>query len=147
MCKVHLTSQEELLKTVKQVQADYTKGILIYAVLYAVALFFSIYVIRHFNTSNIVKFILALLTSLPIGGTILTFLNFIKNSDEFIRAQTTETFIKATGFTLFIATLWGFMENYSAIAHMDFYMIYPMFWACFGLVQAYKKVSNHETNS
>ena len=138
---------EVRMKTVKQVQSEYTKGILLYAALYAIALFFSIYMIRHFNPSNFVKFILALLTSLPIGGTILTFLKFIKNSDEFIRAQTTETFIKATGITLFIATLWGFMENYSAIAHMDFYMIYPMFWACFGLVQGYKKVSNHETNS
>lgn len=93
---------------------------MIYAVFYAIALSFSIYVIKHFNPSNVVKFILAFLTSLPIGGTILVFHKFIKNSDEFIRAQTAETFIKASGITLFIATLWGFMENYSAIAHMDF---------------------------
>jgi len=28
-----------------------------------------------------------------------------------------------------------------------FYMIYPMFWACFGLVQFYKKVSSNEADS
>ncbi|MEK7661835.1 MAG: hypothetical protein AAB680_07330 [Pseudomonadota bacterium] len=128
------------MKTAKQVQNDYTKGIILYALLYAAILFASIYAINKFNPNNFVKIFLALLTSLPIGGTILVFLNYIKNADEFIRAQVVEVFVKATGVTFFIATFWGFMENYTAISNIDFYMIYPIFWACFGLMQGIKKV-------
>lgn len=135
------------MKTAKQINSEYTKGIIIYAFAYAIALVISIYEIKHFNPPIFVKFGLALLTSLPIGGTILVFLKYIRQVDEFIRARTIEAFIKATGITLFAATLLGFMENYSAIAHIDFYMVYPMFWACFGLVQGITKVRDNEANS
>lgn len=126
--------------TAKQVQATYTKGIIIYSLAYAILLFFSIYIIKHFAPADYIKIGLAILTSLPIGGTILVFLEYIRNCDEFLRAQTTETFIKATGITLFITTIWGFTENFTEAHHIDFYMVYPMFWACFGLVQGIKKV-------
>ena len=135
------------MKTQKQVQSDYTKGMLLYCVLYAIALIASLLIVKNYNPSQTLKIILALLTSLPIGGTILVFLQYIKNVDEFIRAKTTETFIKATGITLFFATFWGFMENYSAVKHLDFYMVYPIFWACFGLVQGFAKVGENAANS
>lgn len=111
------------------------------------ALIGSIYTIRHFDPNTPIKIVLAILTSLPIGGTILVFLKYIKRIDEFLRAQVTEVFITATGVTFFIATLWGFLENYTAITNIDFYLIYPIFWACFGLVQGIKKVRENATDS
>lgn len=135
------------MKTQKQVQNDYTNGMLLYCALYAAALIGSLLIIKSYNPGQIVKVILALITSLPIGGTIIVFLQYIKNADEFIRAKTTETFIKATGITLFFATFWGFLENYSAVKHLEFYLVYPIFWACFGLVQGFAKVRSNETDS
>lgn len=138
---------ESKMKTTKQIQSEYSKGIIVYCLFYAIALIASIYAIKHFNPPIYIKLALAILTSLPIGGTILVFLKFIRESDEFIRAKVTEAFIKATGLTLFMATLWGFAENYSVVSHLDYYLIYPIFWACFGLVQISNKVKDNEANS
>lgn len=135
------------MKTQKQVQTDYTRGMLLFCALYAAALIGSLLIIKNYNPGQIAKVILALITSLPIGGTIIVFLQYIKNADEFIRAKTTETFIKATGLTLFFATFWGFLENYSAVTHLEFYLVYPIFWACFGLIQGFAKVRSNETDS
>jgi|APTNR8051073442_1049403.scaffolds.fasta_scaffold04273_7 hypothetical protein len=126
--------------TPDQVHRNYTRGIVVYALAYALLLFASIYLIRQFTPADYVRIGLAIVTSLPIGGTILVFLEYIRNCDEFLRAQTTETFIKATGITFFFTTVWGFAENFTGTRLIEFYMVYPIFWACFGLVQGIKKV-------
>ena len=124
-----------------QVRRDYQKGILLYCGAYAVALFASIYAIKHFSPPIPVRILLALVTALPIGGTFLVLLKYIREVDEFLRAKTIKTFISATGLTFFLATLWGFLENYEVAQHLEFWLIYPVFWACVGLVGGGYKVS------
>lgn len=84
---------------------------------------------------------LAAAITAPIAGQIWATLALMKDSDEFIRAVTARQFILATGLTLALATLWGFGESLEVAPHIPAWMIYPLFWACFGLVSPFVRSS------
>ena len=53
--------------------------------------------------------------------------------DEYIRAILMKRFIIAGGAAMIVATTWGFLETYSRVQHMPGWLIYPVFWAAFGI--------------
>jgi hypothetical protein len=117
----------------KSPAARYSFGMAIWMVLYVAALFGSILLIKAQNPTGPLLYGLAVLPALPIGGTILTFLDYIKRVDEYMRAMLVKRFIIATGLTLFLCTAWGFMEENAGAHHFSLYLVYPLFWALFGL--------------
>jgi hypothetical protein len=40
-----------------------------------------------------------------------------------------------------LATFWGFGESYADAPHVPAWMIYPLFWACFGLAAPFIRTS------
>ena len=77
---------------------------------------------------------LALAVAAPVIGQIWATLALIRESDEFVRAMTAKQFIVATGLTMAVASVWGFGEEYARAPHVSAWLIYPVFWACFGVV-------------
>ena len=112
--------------------ARYTIGMTIWMVLYVAALFGSITLIQSQAPTGPLLYVLAVLPALPIGGTILTFLDYIERVDEYLRAILVRRFIIATGLTLFICTAWGFLENNAGAHQVSLYLVYPLFWGLFG---------------
>lgn len=84
---------------------------------------------------------LALTVSAPVVGQIWATLSLMRDSDEFVRAVTAKQFIVAAGLAMAIASVWGFGESYADAPHVDAWMIYPLFWACFGLVAPFIRSS------
>ena len=84
---------------------------------------------------------LALAVSAPVVGQIWATLSLMKDSDEFVRAVTAKQFILASGLAMAIASVWGFGESYADAPHADAWLIYPLFWACFGLVAPFIRSS------
>ena len=77
---------------------------------------------------------LAVAVAAPVIGQIWATLSLMRESDEFVRAMTAKQFIVAMGLTMAVATIWGFGEEYAAAPHVSAWLIYPVFWGCFGLV-------------
>jgi hypothetical protein len=85
---------------------------------------------------------LALAVSAPVIGQIWATLSLMRESDEFVRAVVAKQFILASGLAMAVASVWGFGESYADAAHIPAWMIYPLFWACFGLVAPFVRSSN-----
>lgn len=55
----------------------------------------------------------------------------IEESDEYLRSLLVRQILVASGLTLTVATLWGFLEDFALAAHMPAWYIAPLFF--FGL--------------
>lgn len=81
--------------------------------------------------------VLGLLVAAPVAGQIWATLALMNDSDEFVRALLAKRFIVASGLAMTVATAWGFMESYGDAPHIPAWIIYPLFWALFGLVSPF----------
>ena len=68
-------------------------------------------------------------------------LSLMNESDEFILALIARQFILAAGLAMAIASVWGFGESYAGAFHLPAWLIYPLFWACFGVVAPFVRSS------
>lgn len=84
---------------------------------------------------------LALTVSAPVIGQLWATLSLMRDSDEFVRAVIAKQFIIASGMAMALATVWGFGESYADAQHIPAWMIYPLFWACFGVVAPFIRSS------
>ena len=92
--------------------------------------------------SPVAAWALALTVSAPVIGQIWATLALMRESDEFVRAVVAKQFILASGLARAVASVWGFGESYAAAPHIPAWIIYPLFWACFGLIAPFVKSSN-----
>ena len=81
-----------------------------------------------------VAWALAATVTAPVIGQLWATLALIRESDEFVRALIAKQFILAAFLAMAIATLWGFGESFAGAYHLPAWTIYPLFWACFGVV-------------
>lgn len=91
--------------------------------------------------SPVAAWLLALSVSAPVVGQIWATLALMRDSDEFVRAVTAKQFILAAGLAMAIASVWGFGESYADAYHLPAWIIYPLFWLCFGLVAPFVRSS------
>ncbi len=85
---------------------------------------------------------LAAVVAAPILGWIWSILVFMRDSDEFMRAVLAKRFIVSAGMAMAIASFWGFGESYANAPHIPNWMIFPLFWACFGIVTPFIRTSH-----
>ncbi len=86
-------------------------------------------------------YLVAVGPALPIAGMVAAMLRYIERSDEFIRALTAKRFIIATGLSMALFSAWGFGESYADAPHAPGWLIFPLFWACFGVVSPFVKTT------
>ena len=81
--------------------------------------------------------LLSLAVAVPVAGQIWATLRLMVESDEFVRGLTAKRFILATGLAMAAFSGWGFAESYGGAPHAPGWMIYPLFWAFYGLVSPF----------
>lgn len=116
---------------------EYRIGLTLWISAYAALLTLSIYLIRGYSPQGALLYAVAAAPSLPIGGTIWQMLRYLDRCDEYVRAIMMRRFVLATGATLFICTFWGFLESNAGVPHVELYLVYPLFWGCFGLISGF----------
>lgn len=84
---------------------------------------------------------LAAVVAAPVIGQLWATLSLMQESDEFVRTVIAKRFILAAGLAMAIATAWGFGESYADAPHQPAWLIYPLFWFCFGLVGPFARTS------
>ena len=92
--------------------------------------------------SPVAAWVLALVVAAPVAGQIWATLSLMRESDEFVRGVTAKQFILAAGIAMALFSAWGFGESYADAPHAPGWLIYPLFWAVFGLVSPFIRTSN-----
>lgn len=87
------------------------------------------------------SYLLALVVAAPVAGQMWATLALIHDADEFVRRLTANRFIAAAGAAITLFSAWGFMENYADAPHVEGWLIYPLFWACFGVISPFIRTS------
>lgn len=77
----------------------------------------------------------------PIVGQIWATLALMRDSDEFVRALIAKRFILASGVAMALFSAWGFLESYAHAQHVPGWVIYPLFWACFGVISPFVRTT------
>ncbi len=92
---------------------------------YLVTLSLAVTFLRHGNITGPLAWLLALLPGLCVASVFWAFGRLlVEEADEYQRMLLVRQSLIATGFTLTIATLWGFLEMFDLVPRVDaFYLV------------------------
>ncbi|MCF6292138.1 MAG: hypothetical protein L3J04_01960 [Robiginitomaculum sp.] len=96
----------------------------------------SIVAINKLDLTFQIKATLAVLTAAPIVFIIWAISQLLADPemDEFEKMIMVRCSLYATGLVLTVATVWGFLENFAEVGRFPLYMMFPLFWIFFGIV-------------
>jgi len=106
-------------------------------VLYAVFLVLAVWIFVHFRPTGPVAWLLAILPALAIVGQIAAFGMYLaEEKDEFQRHSGVLALLWGIGATLSVTVVWGSLENFVHLRHLDLTWVYPIFCIFFGIAHA-----------
>ena len=101
---------------------------------YLLSLFAAEYLISRELVDGGLMWILALIPGLAIVGAFYAIaMLVIEQTDEFVRMLVVRQILIATGFALSIATVWGFLENFELVPHVDSWVVAMLWFLGFGI--------------
>ena len=101
---------------------------------YLVSLFSAEILIGRDLVQGPLMWVLAIVPGLAIMGTFYAIgMLILEQKDEFMRMLVVRQTLVATGFALSIATVWGFLENFDLVPHVDAYWVAILWFLGFGL--------------
>ena len=65
----------------------------------------------------------------------------VETTDEFIRMLLIRQVLFGTGFAMSIATVWGFLENYELVPHIDAYWVAILWFGGFGVGAVFNRLT------
>jgi hypothetical protein len=102
--------------------------------IYVLSLFAAKYLISRNLVGGPVVWILGLIPGLAVvGGFYAIAMLIIEQKDEFIRMLIVRQTLIGTAVALSLSTVWGFLENFGLVAHVDAYWIAIIWFLGFGL--------------
>lgn len=78
-------------------------------------------------------YVLALAVTAPVIGQLWATLDCMRKADEYVVKILARPFILGAGLTIAVFTGWGFMETFAGVPHAPGWLIYPLFWAMYGI--------------
>ena len=86
--------------------------------------------------------VLALLPAFSVAGVFWAIGRLlIEESDEYLRMLLVRQTLVATGFTLTLTTMWGFLENFDLVSHVDAFYITVVWFAGLGVGSCYNRLT------
>jgi hypothetical protein len=112
----------------------YNSTVIILCLLYAVFLMIAIYAFNHQLVSGPLAVVVAILPALPIIGVFAAMGRYlVEETDEYIRMLTARQSFYATGFALSVATIWGFLESFEIVGHVESFYIAVLWFGGLGV--------------
>ena len=101
---------------------------------YLVSLFAAEYLISRGLVDGPLMWTLALIPGVVVTGAFYAIaMLIIEQRDEFMRMLVVRQVLIATGIALSIATIWGFLENFELVPHIDSYWVGILWFFGFGV--------------
>ena len=112
----------------------YNYRVIILSLIYAAFLLAAVYLFKHQLLSGPIAWVAAILPALPIVAILFTVGRYLtEETDEYLRMMMTRQALIASAFTLSIATVWGFLENFGLVPHVYAYYAQILWFAGLGL--------------
>ena len=122
--------------------ARYNWRVVILSALYAAFLIAAVYGFKHQLVPAALKYPVAILPALPIIGIFGAMGRYlVEEQDEYVRMLMVRQILWASAFTLSIATVWGFLDNFELVGHADGYWIVILWFFGLGLGGIYNKLT------
>lgn len=103
-------------------QKRYQRRVLGLSLLYAGLLAGAVHLFRHHQVAGALAWIVAILPALPIVAIFAAIgVYIVEEQDEYQRMLLIRQTLYASGFTLSIATVWGFLESFGMVGHVAAY--------------------------
>ena len=113
---------------------SYNKRVLGLSVGYAIFLLAAVYGFKHHLVSGVIGYILAVLPALPIVGIFAALGRYlVEEQDEYVRMLMVRQTLWASGFALSVATIWGFLESFDLVGHVEAYYIAVLWFGGLGV--------------
>ena len=112
----------------------YNYRVLVLMIAYAVLLMSTIYLFKHRMLDGSLAFVAAVLPALPIIGMLASIGAYlVEETDEYLRMLMVRQTLWASAFSLSIAKVWGFLENFGQVEHVESYVVAVLWFAGLGL--------------
>ena len=106
-------------------------------VAYGVALVAAVLAFVHLRPAGVGAYALAVLPALAIIAMLVAMgIYLAEEKDEFIRNLQVRALLGGIGGTLSVVSVWGFLENFMPVRHLDLLLVYPLFWVATGVASA-----------
>jgi hypothetical protein len=112
----------------------YNVRILGLSVAYVVLLFGADWLFRQHRIGGAAAYAVAVLPALPIVGVFVAIGRYlIEERDEYLRMLMVRQSLIATGLTLAVATVWGFLESFGLAPHVDAFYVAVLWFLGLGV--------------
>jgi hypothetical protein len=112
----------------------YNVRVIILSLVYAAFLIGAVYGFKHHLVGGALAWIVAVLPALPIVGIFAAIgLYLVEERDEYLRMLMVRQTLWASGFALSIATVWGFLESFELVSHVEVYWVSVLWFGGLGL--------------
>jgi len=112
----------------------YNRTVLLLSLVYVASLFGAIGLFNAGRPHGIFAYAVAVLPALPIVGMFAALGRYlVEERDEYLRMLLVRQSLWATGFALTLATIWGFLENFDLVEHVDAYYLAVLWFGGLGV--------------
>ena len=102
-------------------------------VAYAVTLVGAELLFQQHRVGGGMAYVVAALPALPIIGIFVAIWRYlVEERDEYLRMLMVRQSLIASGLTLSIVTVWGFLESFGLVVHLDAYFVAVVWFAGLG---------------
>jgi hypothetical protein len=123
-------------------QRRYNRSVLLLSLAYALILFGVITFFKNSSPTGLSAYVAAILPALPIVGIFAVMGRYLADEqDEFVRMLTVRQTLYASAFALSIATIWGFLENFDLVGHIDAYYVAVLWFGGLGIGSCINKLT------
>lgn len=126
----------------------YARRLFVAMAAYLVTLALAVAFVRDGGVTGPLAWLLALLPGLCVASVFWAFGRLlVEETDEYQRMLLVRQSLIATGFTLTIATLWGFLEMFGLVPHVDVFYLVVLWFLGLGIGSCYNCAagsSSHE---
>lgn len=119
----------------------YARRMMAGAFLYAVTLLGAVWLSKIGSYPTPVYLLIAVAPSFPVIAMIWAMAQLlVEEKDEYLRSRHVHHALVATGVTLSLATVWGFLEQFNVVPHVAAYWVFPAWAMSLGLSQCWSAV-------
>ena len=112
------------------------------SLLYGVFLIPAVYGFKHHLIGGAIEYVAAILPALPIIGIFVAIGRYlIEEQDEYVRMLMVRQTLWASGFSLSLATVWGFLESFDLVGHIPAFYISVLWFGGLGLGSAMNRIT------
>jgi hypothetical protein len=112
----------------------YVVRVFIAMVGYVATLFLAEYLIDDRGVTGPLAWLVALLPGLCVASVFWAIGRLlIEETDEYLRSLLVRQMLVATGLTMVVATIYGFLENYGLVGHIDAFYLTVLFFVGLGI--------------